>query len=74
MTRSLGRLAVTLLALGFAVPSSMAQKKKGGDQDPMNKPRNEKVELKKAIAERAGHATSDVKVIDVLFSEFVVQF
>ncbi len=33
-----------------------------------------KVALKKAIAERAGHAAHDMKVADVLFSEFVVQF
>ena len=48
MSRSFGRLAVTLLAIGFAVPSSLAQKTKSTDQDPMSKPRNEKVELKKA--------------------------
>src|SRR5256886_13482098 len=48
MSRSFGRLAVTLLAFGFAVPSSLAQKTKSNDQDPMSKPRNEKVELKKA--------------------------
>lgn len=33
-----------------------------------------KAELKKAIAERAGHALEHVKVSDVLFTEFVVQF
>jgi flagellar FliL protein len=33
-----------------------------------------KAELKKAIAERATHALHDVKVTDVLFTEFVVQF
>src|SRR5213082_2296584 len=48
MSRSFGRLAVTLLAFGFAVPSSLAQKIKRNDQDPMSKPRNEKVEVKKA--------------------------
>jgi GWxTD domain-containing protein len=48
MSRSFGRLAVTLLAFSFAVPSSLAQKTKSTDQDPMSKPRNEKVELKKA--------------------------
>jgi GWxTD domain-containing protein len=48
MSRSFGRLAVTLLAFSFAVPSSLAQKTKSSDQDPMSKPRNEKVELKKA--------------------------
>src|SRR5436853_1910186 len=48
MSRSFGRLAVTFLALGFAVPSSLAQKTKSNDQDPMSKPRNEKVEVKKA--------------------------
>ena len=42
-------MAVALLALGFAVPSGLAQKKpKDQSQDPMNKPRNEKPELKKA--------------------------
>jgi GWxTD domain-containing protein len=44
--RRSSRLAVAILAFGFAVPSSLAQKK--SDQDPSNKPRNEKVELKKA--------------------------
>ena len=48
MSRSFRRLAVTLLAFGFAVPSSLAQKIKRNDQDPMSKPRNEKVEVKKA--------------------------
>jgi flagellar basal body-associated protein FliL len=33
-----------------------------------------KAELKKVIAEQAEHATHDLKVSDVLFSEFVVQF
>jgi flagellar FliL protein len=33
-----------------------------------------KAELKAAISERAGHALHEVKVLDVLFSEFVVQF
>jgi len=33
-----------------------------------------KTQLKKAIAERAGTVLDDVKVIDVLFSDFVVQF
>jgi flagellar protein FliL len=33
-----------------------------------------KAELKTQIAERAGHAMHDTKVLDVLFSEFVVQF
>ena len=47
--RRLSRSAVALLALIFAVPSALAQKKKDqGSQDPMNKPRNEKPELKKA--------------------------
>src|SRR5438477_8502190 len=41
------RLAVALLALSFAVPSSLAQKAKG-QQDPSTKPRNVKPELKKA--------------------------
>ena len=33
-----------------------------------------KAELKKEIAERATHAFEHVKVLDVLFTEFVVQF
>lgn len=33
-----------------------------------------KAELKKAIAERASHALEHAKVVDVLFTEFVVQF
>src|SRR5437763_1286433 len=40
-------LAVALLALSLAVPSSLAQKAKG-QQDPSEKPRNVKPELKKA--------------------------
>src|SRR6267154_863959 len=46
-TRRSSRLAVALLALGFAVPSSLAQKTKE-QQDPTEKPRNVKPELKKA--------------------------
>jgi GWxTD domain-containing protein len=42
-------MAVALLALGFAAPSGLAQKKKDqGGQDPSTKVRNEKPELKKA--------------------------
>src|ERR1043166_58875 len=46
----LRRLAVAFLTLVFAVPSGLAQnaKKAAQDQDPMNKPRKEKAELKKA--------------------------
>lgn len=33
-----------------------------------------KDELKKAIAERVSHAVHELEVVDVLFSEFVVQF
>src|SRR4051812_10703345 len=44
--RSFSRASVALLALSFAVPSGMAQKKAG--QDPTSKPHNEKPELKKA--------------------------
>ena len=33
-----------------------------------------KAELKTAISERASHALHDMKVLDVLFTEFVVQF
>jgi len=44
-----GRLAIALLALIFAVPSGLAQKKKNDSgQDPSEKPRNVKPELKKA--------------------------
>src|SRR5438132_4860701 len=46
--RSLSRLAVALLALIFAVPSNLAQRKPSGQQDPSEKPRNVKPELKKA--------------------------
>ncbi len=46
--RRIGRLAITLLALGFAVPSGLAQKKKEPGQDPSEKARNVKPELKKA--------------------------
>jgi len=42
------RLALTLLALTFAVPSGLAQKKSEKGQDPSEKPRNVKPELKKA--------------------------
>src|SRR5437588_12893649 len=50
MSRRLGRLAVIFLALGFAVPSALAQKKKNNNagQDPSEKARNVKPELKKA--------------------------
>jgi len=47
-SRRFGRLAVALLAASFAVPSGLAQQKKKGDQDPTEKPRNVKPELKKA--------------------------
>jgi flagellar basal body-associated protein FliL len=33
-----------------------------------------KTELKKHIAERIEHAAHELKVVDVLFSEFVIQF
>src|SRR5712664_4230306 len=46
--RSTGRLAIALLALTFAVPSGLAQKKNEKVQDPSEKPRNVKPELKKA--------------------------
>ena len=44
------RLAVAFLTLTFSVPSGLAQKTKTTQQsqDPMSKPRNEKVELKRA--------------------------
>lgn len=47
-SRRLRRPAIAFLALVFAVPSTFAQDRKAQDQDPMNKPRKEKVELKKA--------------------------
>ncbi len=47
--RRIGRLALALLALTFAAPSDLAQKKnKDSGQDPSEKPRNVKPELKKA--------------------------
>jgi len=47
--RRTGRLAIALLALAFAVPSGLAQKKKNDQgQDPSDKVRNIKPELKKA--------------------------
>jgi len=47
--RRTGRLAVALLALSFAVPSGLAQKKNNDQgQDPSEKQRNVKPELKKA--------------------------
>jgi len=33
-----------------------------------------KAALKKAIAEQVGHALSHIEIVDVLFSDFVVQF
>src|SRR6266478_7764516 len=42
------RLAIALLALTFAVPTDLAQKKNNQGQDPSEKPRNVKPELKKA--------------------------
>src|SRR5207253_11365757 len=46
--RRTGRLAIALLALTFAVPSSLSQKKNDKGQDPSEKQRNVKPELKKA--------------------------
>lgn len=47
--RRTGRLAIALLALTFAVPSGLAQKNKNDQgQDPSEKQRNVKPELKKA--------------------------
>jgi GWxTD domain-containing protein len=47
--RRTGRWAIALLALAFAVPSGLAQKKKNDQgQDPSDKVRNIKPELKKA--------------------------
>jgi GWxTD domain-containing protein len=48
--RSLSRLAVALLSLTFALPAGLAQKKKANDQsqDPSQRERNVKPELKKA--------------------------
>jgi GWxTD domain-containing protein len=47
--RRIGRLAFALLALTFAVPSGLAQKKNNGQaQDPSDKQRNVKPEIKKA--------------------------
>jgi GWxTD domain-containing protein len=47
--RRTGRLAIALLALAFAVPSGLAQKQKNDPgQDPSEKVRNVKPELKKA--------------------------
>ena len=47
--RRTGRWAIALLALAFAVPSGLAQKKKNDQgQDPSEKVRNIKPELKKA--------------------------
>jgi GWxTD domain-containing protein len=48
--RTLSRLAVTLLSLTFALPSALPQKKKTDDQsqDPSQRERNVKPELKKA--------------------------
>src|SRR5215831_9227261 len=49
LPRRSSRLAIALLALTFAVPSSLAQKTKSTDQqDISEKPRNVKPELKKA--------------------------
>src|SRR5438309_4985806 len=46
--RRTGRLAFALLALTFAVPSGLAQKKNDKGQDPSEKARNVKPEMKKA--------------------------
>jgi GWxTD domain-containing protein len=48
--RTLSRLAVALLSLTFALPAGLAQKKKANDQsqDPSQRERNVKPELKKA--------------------------
>src|SRR6266403_1620025 len=47
--RRIGRLAIALLALTFAAPAGLAQKKNNGQaQDPSDKQRNVKPEIKKA--------------------------
>jgi len=46
--RTLSRVAVALLSLAFAGSPVAAQKNKSGSQDPSEKPRNVKPELKKA--------------------------
>jgi len=50
--RRSGRLAIALLTFAFAAPSGLAQKSKNDQrQDPAEKPRNVKPELKKAYKE-----------------------
>jgi GWxTD domain-containing protein len=50
--RRSGRLAIALLTIAFAAPSGLAQKSKNDQrQDPAEKPRNVKPELKKAYKE-----------------------
>ena len=46
--RRSSRVAIAFLTFAFAVSPAAAQKKKPGDQDPSEKPRNVKPELKKA--------------------------
>src|SRR5882762_10857102 len=46
--RRIGRLAIALLALTFAAPGLAQKKKQDQGQDPSEKPRNVKPELKKA--------------------------
>ncbi|MGZ8847459.1 MAG: hypothetical protein ACXW3C_13445, partial [Pyrinomonadaceae bacterium] len=46
--RRSSRLAVAFLTFAFAASPALAQKPKPGEQDPSEKPRNVKPELKKA--------------------------
>lgn len=46
--RRSSRVAIAFITFAFAVSPATAQKKKPGDQDPSEKPRNVKPELKKA--------------------------
>ena len=51
--RITGRLAFAFLALAFAAPSGLAQKKSSG-QDPSEKPRNVKPEIGRACTRLVG--------------------
>jgi flagellar FliL protein len=64
-----GEDAVATARLRSAILERLAQQKAEHLVTPEGK-----AELKKVIAEQAEHATHDLKVSDVLFSEFVVQF
>ena len=60
---------VALMRVRSAILELLSQKQSGQLVTP-----DGKAELKKSIAEAAAHAAHDLKVLDVLFTEFIVQY